>query len=64
VHPALNLISVDVVLAADFSLIVQVYSDSVHYIGRFVNGYLRTHESVTKTRTIMVWPTEPPSPTA
>jgi hypothetical protein len=58
-HAGLNLISVDVVMGAEFSVIVQVYSDNLHFIGRFVKEYLLVNELVTKTRTIMVWPTEP-----
>ena len=61
-HTGLNLISADIVMGAEFSLIVQVYSEDLHFIGRFVKGYLLTHDLVTRTRTIMVWPTEPRSP--
>lgn len=55
----LHLISVNVTMGAEFSLIVQVYSDDLHAIGKFVKGFLLTHELVSKTRTIMIWPTEP-----
>ena len=58
-HENLRLISVDAVLGAEFSVIVQVYSDDLHYIGRFVKGYLLTSDLVKMTRTIMVWPTDP-----
>lgn len=58
-HGGLNLIGVDVTMGAEFSLIIQVYADSLHYIGRFVKEYLLTNEQVTKTRTVMVWPMEP-----
>ena len=58
-HENLRLISVDAVLGAEFSVIVQVYSDDLHYIGRFVKEYLLTSDYVKMTRTIMVWPTDP-----
>jgi len=46
-------------MGAEFSVIVQVYSDNLHFIGRFVKEYLLVNELVTKTRTVMVWPVEP-----
>jgi hypothetical protein len=58
-HEGLNLISVDAVLGAEFSVIIVVYSDNIHYIGRFVKEYLLASELVMMTRTIMVWPSEP-----
>ena len=58
-HPGLYLLSVDATLGAEFALIIQVYSDYLHHIGRFVKEYLLTHELVAKTRTVLVWPTEP-----
>ena len=54
----LNLIGIDITMGAEFSLIIQVYADDLHPIGKFVKEYLLTHEFVTKTRTIMVWPTK------
>lgn len=57
--PGLYKLSVDVTMGAEFAVIVQVYSDNLHHIGRFVKDYLLTHELVAKTRTIMTWPTEP-----
>jgi hypothetical protein len=54
----LNLIGVDEVMGAEFSLIIQVYSDHLHYIGKFVKEHLLTTDLVTHTRTIVVWPRE------
>jgi hypothetical protein len=57
-HPGLYLLGVDVTMGAEFALIIQVYSDHLHHIGRFVKEYLLTHALVANTRTVMVWPTE------
>lgn len=58
----MHLISVEIVLGADlFELIVVVTADALYPIGQFVKGFLREHQNVVKTRTVLVWPSQPPA---
>jgi DNA-binding Lrp family transcriptional regulator len=58
-YEGVNLISIDIVTGAAYDVIAQVYSNDLHFIGKFVMDTLRANELVTDTHTIMVWPTSP-----
>ncbi len=48
--------SVEIVLGAEFDIILILLADDVYPIGDFVTGFLRTQRDVHNTKTIMVWP--------
>ncbi|MDG3002703.1 hypothetical protein [Paludisphaera mucosa] len=56
--------SVEIVLGAEFDIIIVVMADDVYPIGDFVTGFLRTQRDVVNTKTITVWPSKsnPPAP--
>jgi hypothetical protein len=53
---AIFLDSVEIVMGADFDIVLILRANDVSPIGSFVTGFLRSHRYVHKTRTIMAWP--------
>jgi DNA-binding Lrp family transcriptional regulator len=50
--------SVEIVMGADFDIILILYAPDISPIGMFVTKYLRPHRYVKKTQTITVWPSQ------
>ncbi len=55
---SLYLESVDIVMGADFDIILTLSAIDIGPIGLFVTNFLRPHRDVQQTKTITVWPSQ------
>lgn len=55
---SLYLESVDIVMGADFDIILTLSALDIGPIGLFVTNFLRPHRDVQQTKTITVWPSQ------
>ena len=54
--------SIEIVMGADFDIILILLAKDVSPLGSLVTGFLRTQPYVNKTRTVLAWPSSTPLP--